>query len=203
MPICVECGQEYQEALGPCPRCEDEGRTVRCRRCGEEFKGADACPACGQGIRPLTCDRHPDALAAGRCVICGRASCEECGGSDRRVHLCADHDGIPVIQGWAQVYSNTSEFEAQLLRENLIAEGIEARIFSQKDAMFSVDLGELSIVRILVPAWEYERAEEIIRNHMDAEGEVAFACPACGEAYEPGQETCASCGASLTTGRTE
>jgi uncharacterized OB-fold protein len=32
---------------------------------------------------------------------------------------------------------------------------------------------------------------------MDTEGEVTFACPSCGEVYEPGQETCGSCGASL------
>jgi hypothetical protein len=201
MVICSECGKEYPDELEGCPACEGEGESVRCRRCGEEFKAADACPACGLAIGSLTCDRHPDATAEGRCVICGRASCAECGGSDRRVHLCAEHAGIPVIQGWAQIYSNTSEFEAQLLRENLTAEGIEARIFSQKDAMFSVDLGELSIVRILVPAWEYDRAERVIRDHMDAEGEVAFACPSCGEVYEAGQDACSSCGASLITGR--
>ncbi|MEX2584437.1 MAG: DUF2007 domain-containing protein [Gemmatimonadota bacterium] len=102
-----------------------------------------------------------------------------------------------MIQGWAQVYSTASEFEAQLLRDNLMAEEVDARIFSQKDNMLSVELGELSIVRILVPAWEYEQASGIIRQHMDAEGEVTFACPACGEAYEPGTRSCASCGADL------
>ncbi len=66
--------------------------------------------------------------------------------------------------------------------------------------MLSVDLGELSIVRLLVPAFEYERAIGIIRQHMDAEGEVAFACPSCGEAYEPGAVRCAACGAELVPG---
>jgi hypothetical protein len=95
------------------------------------------------------------------------------------------------------VYSATSDFEAQLLRENLRAEGIDAQTFSQRDRTFSVDLGELSIVRLLVPVWEYERALQVIRDHMDTAGEVVFACPACGEAFDPGARECTSCGAPL------
>lgn len=102
---------------------------------------------------------------------------------------------MPLIQGWAQLYTTTTEFEARLLRDNLIAEGIDAEIFSQKDQMFSVDLGELSIVRLLVPAWQYLRASALIREHMDEEGEVGFACPRCGEAFESGARECAQCGA--------
>lgn len=113
--------------------------------------------------------------------------------------LCESHSSVVVIQGWAQIYSTTREFEAQLLRENLTAEGLDARTFSQKDNMLSVDLGELSIVRLLVPAWEYDRALEVIRTHMDTAGEVTFACPSCGEAYEPGAESCTECGESLVT----
>lgn len=104
---------------------------------------------------------------------------------------------LSFVEGWAQVYSTTSEFEARLVRENLHAEGIDAQIFSQKDNVFTVDLGELSIVRILVPAEEYPQAVRIIRDHMDVEGEVVFACPACGEAYEPGVRECGACGAAL------
>lgn len=102
-----------------------------------------------------------------------------------------------MIQGWAQIYTTTREFEAQLLRDNLGAEGIDARIFSQRDNMLSVDLGELSIVRLLVPVWDYDQALGLIREHMDQSGEVSFACPECGEAYEPGSESCSSCGAEL------
>jgi hypothetical protein len=102
-----------------------------------------------------------------------------------------------VIQGWAQIYSTTNEFEAQLLRENLLAEGIDAQFFSQKDSIFSVDLGELSIVRLLVPVWEYAQAQALIHAHMDHEGEVVFACARCGEAYEPGAIVCGSCGAAI------
>jgi hypothetical protein len=74
---------------------------------------------------------------------------------------------------------------------------VDAQIFSQKDQMFSVDFGELSIVRLLVPAWEYEQAQKVIRERMNSDGEVAFACARCGEAFEPGLAQCESCGAVL------
>ena len=51
----------------------------------------------------------------------------------------------------------------------------------------------------LVYASDYmtdEAAHE--RLHAQIEGEVVFACPSCGEVYEPGQESCTSCGAALT-----
>ncbi len=95
------------------------------------------------------------------------------------------------------MYSATTEWEAQLLRENLRAEGLEAQIYSQKDHIYPVDIGELSIVRILVPVWEYGAALRIIREHMDSGGEVVFACPACGEPYDGGARSCAACGAVL------
>jgi uncharacterized OB-fold protein len=60
-----------------------------------------------------------------------------------------------------------------------------------------MELGEMSIARVLVPTFQYQQALELIRDYMDTEGEVVFACPGCGEVYEPEQESCASCGASL------
>ena len=87
--------------------------------------------------------------------------------------------------------------EAQLIVENLRAEEIDAQLFNQADRSFPVDLGELSIARVLVPVWQYGAALDMIQSHMDSEGEVAFACPICGEVYEPGQAVCGSCGAPL------
>lgn len=176
---------------------EAPGEAFRCARCETEYEGADACPACGTLRVEARCETHPDRAAAGRCVICGRAICADCQAGDRDAFLCEEHRTVRMIEGWAQVYSTTGELEAQLLRENLRAEGIEAQTYSQKDHIYPVDLGELSIVRVMVPVWEYGAALEVIRDHMDTEGEVVFACPSCGEAYEPGAESCASCGAPL------
>jgi hypothetical protein len=170
MARCAECGREYGDTLEECPDCSTGvERAIVCERCGERFRGTDSCPACGLAIEPIPCERHPTVLADGRCVICGRAICEECRGNpnDRRVHLCEDHASVFVISGWAQVHEDAHEFEAHLIRDNLRAEGIDARVFSQKDLMFSVDLGDLSVVRILVPAWDYERAMALIHERPD------------------------------------
>jgi hypothetical protein len=115
----------------------------------------------------------------------------------RTVALCRDHQSLPVVEGFVQVYTTTREFEAQLLRDNLRAEGISAQVFSQRDSILSFDLGELSIIRLMVPVPEYRRAAELLRSHMDEAGEVVFACPGCGEAYDPGQTECTACGGGL------
>lgn len=196
MPNCSACGSEYPAESETCPECGGSALT-RCDRCGTEFAASDACPACGKLYAEVACAAHPDRSASARCVICDAAVCGECRTEKGGVALCPDHGGIPIIQGWGQVYSTASEFEAQLLQENLRSEGIDAQIFSQKDHIYTVDLGELSIVRVLVPVWEYGGALGIIREHMDTEGEVVFACPSCGEAYEPGSHECLACGASL------
>lgn len=130
-------------------------------------------------------------------MVCGKAVCDECHHGDRHAYLCSDHRGVRITEGWAQLYTTTTEVQAQLIRENLQAEGIDARIYSQRDRIFSVDLGELSIVRILVPAWDYERGLDAIRDHTSIDGEVTFACPNCGEARELESRECASCGATL------
>lgn len=199
MVQCPNCGAEHEEGLTACPACGHTYEEYTCSRCEEKFQGSDSCPACGVAREVIQCDTHSENEAEGRCVICGRAVCRVCRREDNPAFLCADHTEMTVIQGWAQVYTTTSEFEAQLVRDNLLAEGVDARIYSQKDRIFSVDLGELSIVRLLVPAWAYDRASEVIRDHMDRSGEVSFACPACGEAYEPGATICAECGASLVS----
>ena len=169
---------------------------VRCARCGGEFVDGDACPLCGALRAEVPCDEDPSRAAHSRCVICGRALCDSAPEAGRPA-LCAEHSAVPVIEGWSQVYTTGAEIEAHLIVENLRAEGIDAQLYTQRDRSFPVDVGELSIARVLVPVWEHEQALQTIRERMDTEGEVLFACPSCGEAYEPGTSQCAACGAPL------
>lgn len=179
------------------PTVDGEGEVYACDSCEAEFRGGDACPVCGELRIEAPCEMHGERRAVGRCVVCGRAVCDECSSGEGHACLCEAHRTVSVIGGWAQVYTTTTEFEAQLVRENLRAEGLDAQVFSQRDRAFSVDLGELSIVRVLVPVWEHQAALQVIRDHMGTDGEVAFACPACAEAYEPGARECVACGAPL------
>jgi hypothetical protein len=169
-----------------------------CSNCEQKFDPSEpSCPACGHLTTPVPCARHPEKQAAGVCVICGGAVCEACNRSEEVHYLCPDHADVPIIEGWAQVYTTSDDVEAHLIRENLQADGIDAEVLSQKDHTLTVDFGDLSPVRVLVPAYEYARALQIVEQRKDEEGELMFACPSCGEAYDPGAPACANCGAAL------
>jgi hypothetical protein len=170
---------------------------VTCPVCGFEHDGEDACPACGALQQPVPCDEHPGQTAHSRCVLCGRTVCKRDADESRRPALCAEHREVTVIEGWVQVYSSGTVMNAQLMADNLRAEGVDSQLYTQSDRSFPVDLGELSVVRVMVPVWEYGQAMEVIRDYSDAAGEVSFACPECGEVFEPGAKACASCGAPL------
>jgi hypothetical protein len=170
-----------------------------CPHCDETIsEETEDCPACGYFFTEHTCEKHQHREADGHCVICGVAVCEECNKPQSRHFVCEAHSEIPLMSGWAQVYSAQNDVEAELIRENLNAEGVESRVLSQQDHnVFAVGIGELNQVRVLVPAYDYEVAHDLIEEHTGSEGEVTFACPNCGEPYDADQERCTACGAEL------
>lgn len=183
MITCPECGSVGPESFAECQTCGarlngGEAATVveACPHCGEEIaRDTDACPACGELRAEVPCARHPERQAKGQCVVCGRALCEDCNRSGKAHYLCEDHSDIAVVQGWAEVYSTSDDLAAELIRENLKAEGVDARVLSQKDHFsIPVDLGDFSPVRVLVPAYAYTDAASLIAAHMDETGEVRF-----------------------------
>lgn len=202
MATCPECGASAPEGVADCPACGAAmAGTRECANCGESVPAdEEACPICGHLAQPGRCETHPDRKAEGVCVVCGRPVCEECNTADGDYYRCVEHQPVSIVQGWAEVYTTNDDSDAILVRENLQAEGIDAEILSQKDHFsFTVDLGDLARVRVLVPAFEYDAALGIIREHQAGPGEeVEFACPTCGEPYEAGDATCASCGADLS-----
>jgi ribosomal protein L32 len=200
MTECPECGTALTAAHAVCPNCGHDVReeSRRCPRCEETIPAdAEACPACGHLMVEASCAVHGDRRAEGQCALCGTALCTDCDAGDRLYHKCETHSDVPIIEGWAQVLSVADEVEAKLIEENLRAEGVDARVLSQKDlSAFPVDLGELAVIRILAPTYAYEEAERIIAAHRDSAGEVSFGCPNCGEPYDEAT-VCAACGEAL------
>ena len=111
---------------------------------------------------------------------------------------CTDADYEQALQSLYTRPACPPEIEAraQAIVDEVRQHG-DAAVLSQKDRSFTVDLGHFSPVRILVPAYEYLDALQVIATHMDRRGEVVFACPTCGEAFEPGDTICATCGGQL------
>ena len=199
MQECPECGTLVAETHAVCPACGygllEQTRT--CEHCKETIAAeAEACPACGHLAVPETCELHPDREAPGQCALCGINLCQECEAGGR-YHLCEDHGDVPIVEGWAQVLTLADQVQAQLIEENLRAEGIDSRVLSQKDSALSVGLGELSKIRVLVPNYIYQEARQVLDAHRDTVGDVAFGCPNCGEPYEEGATECAACGEPL------
>lgn len=201
MNECPECGALTTEAHASCPTCDHDlrQRSRKCEQCGETIaEDAGTCPACGHLASPARCDRHPEREAPGRCALCGTALCSECESGTRLYHKCAEHAGVAVLEGWAEVLSLADEVEAHLIEENLRAEGIESRVLSQKDhSAFPVEFGDLARVRILVPTFAYQEADRVLSAHKDAVGEVSFGCPNCGEPYSEEESVCGKCGEAL------
>ena len=188
MSTCPECGSAAPDSFGECPTCGASlsGLTaatpVDCEHCGERIASdADACPACGELREGRRCSTHGDRDASGQCVVCGSAVCDGCNRGGDTHYLCETHGNIAVVGGWAQIYTTSDDLEAQLIRENLEAEGVDARVLSQKDHFsIPVDFGDLSPVRVLVPAYAYQDAERLLAEHRDASGDIAF-----GDGTEP------------------
>lgn len=170
-----------------------------CPNCGNNVPAdAESCPACGHLHVATMCTTHPDRQAEGACVVCGMALCQECDKGAGTEYLCEAHQQVPVVEGWAEVYTTGDDLEAELVRDNLNAAGIDAQVLSQKDHYaVPVDLGDLAQVRVLVPAFEYEDALRAIAASGDRATDLPVTCPSCGAAYEPGDRTCSACGASL------
>lgn len=182
MNTCPNCGASADEGVIECSNCgaaladASFGTPATCAHCGEQISSdAEACPACGELRESQRCLKHANEEALGQCVICGNALCGACNKGGDSHYLCETHCEIPVVGGWAQIYTTSDDLEADLIRENLEAQGIDSRVLSQKDHFsIPVDLGDLSPVRVLVPAFEYEAAEQVLAEHSDARGEVAF-----------------------------
>ena len=209
MASCPACGAIVPEDARACPGCgialpdeaaeEPAGATMECPNCGATVpENADACPVCGRVQTPTNCEQHPDRPAVGVCVVCGRALCEACNNGEGKEYLCEVHRDVEIVDGWAEIYSTGDDVEANLIRDRLQGEGIDAQVLSQRDHYtIAVGMGDLAMVRVLVPAYEYEDAMRALAEQRESTGEVAPACPACGALYAQGDRTCAACGASL------
>lgn len=76
--------------------------------------------------------------------------------------LCEDHGHIPIVQGWVEVWQTGTDSEAELVAGHLRAQDLDAQVLSQKDHAHMLSVAGMAIVRVLVPAAQYEAAAERI-----------------------------------------
>lgn len=99
--------------------------------------------------------------------MCGAALCERCEQGTRHASLCELHARVRILQGWAEIDRPKDELRAEVIAGALRATGLDAQVLSQTDHANVVGVGGLAIVRVLVPAYQYERA-----RHALAEAEI-------------------------------
>lgn len=102
--------------------------------------------------------------------MCGRAVCPACDEGDRYVSLCGRHADVNVVQGWAEALRTHDDAEAELASGNLRAAGLDANVLSQKDHAHMLSMAGMAVVRVLVPAGQYETARELLEAADEQDG---------------------------------
>jgi hypothetical protein len=79
----------------------------------------------------VECENHSGRDAVGICVVCGKPVCDYCMKTGEGKTYCDDaaHAQVPVTH--AKLAAAVSEFGADLVVKNLVANGIAALVFSQ------------------------------------------------------------------------
>ena len=88
--------------------------------------------------------------------------CDRCDQGSRHAGLCATHAGVRILQGWAEIDRPKDELRAEVIAGALRASGLDAQVLSQADHANVVGVGGLAIVRVLVPAYQYDRARRAL-----------------------------------------
>ena len=182
MPFCPTCGFQYEEGSIICPDCNESlsvGELRMCEFCSDRLEGdAKFCRHCGMvqaqllgDDEEIECENHPKMEAVGMCIVCGKPVCGDCAVKRQGKIFCESDEHITVAQNWAMVYSTNTEYEAQMVRANLESGGIRCMVFSQRDHVYFLTMGDLAVVNVMVPKHQLFEAKEFLRK-MDlfAEG---------------------------------
>lgn len=172
MKYCPNCEAEYFDHVTMCADCNIQliqTKPFHCPSCTERIEGDNTfCPHCGILVGTsdpkIACETHTEAEAIGMCVICGRAVCSECVVEREGKKFCGDDSHILLHQDYALVYQTSAEYEAAMIQSNLQGAGIEAKIFSQHDHVYLVNMGNLAVENIMVPKSQIHEAEEVLKT---------------------------------------
>ncbi len=184
--ICPNCGFSSEDEFVTCPKCGSyTADSEHCGHCGSQMDVETQmyCRICG-AINPvraseqgIVCDTHVENRAAGFCVVCGKAVCEECLETQGNRILCDDPKHRVMLDEWRLIYTFEFEYEAAMLYANLEQQDIESEVFSKPNPEAADSLPQPTIVEVLVPKKKFEQALEIAKSlglTDDAPGENEY-----------------------------
>jgi hypothetical protein len=84
-------------------------------------------------------------------------------------------DDATIYQGWISAFECSTDFEADLVRDRLDEAGIAAVVLTQRDHSFNLNVGDLSLVHVMVKPADRAAAAALIADtgFTDAELEEA------------------------------
>jgi len=72
-------------------------------------------------------------------------------------------------EDWVEVFRTSTDYEADIVRDRLDDAGIPAVVFTQRDHVFNLNVGNLALVSVRVPARYAEAARRLLGETVDDE----------------------------------
>ncbi|MEQ9104055.1 MAG: DUF2007 domain-containing protein [Rhodothermales bacterium] len=90
-----------------------------------------------------------------------------------------------TVDGWISVFATGTDYEASLVKDRLVDAGITAVIHSRRDHAYSLNVGAMSDIHVIVQPEHRAAAEELLRSSRisdaDLEAAAMAADPILGE----------------------
>lgn len=102
-------------------------------------------------------------------------------------------------EGWISIFESGTDYEADLVRDRLDAEGLPAVVFTRRDHVFPVNIGDLARVHVMVPLEHADDARAILATPPVSGKELTEAAlnadPNAPDAHDPDEEALLDSGA--------
>ncbi len=128
------------------------------------------CAHCGfivpnaQQENTLECENHSAQVAIAVCVVCGKPVCGDCAIAKDQKFFCDSSEHIKIDGEYAVMHSCESEFEADMIRHNLLQAGIRSLSFSFYDHVGTYWNPGHALVQVRVLQSQAHQATDILRN---------------------------------------
>ncbi|MBI3585918.1 MAG: hypothetical protein HY088_02170 [Ignavibacteriales bacterium] len=132
--------------------------------------GAYFCSQCGfissNGVQKnlLECENHSDQIAIAVCIVCGKPVCGDCAIAKDKKFFCDSGEHINIDGEYVVIYSCESEFEADMIRQNLHQAGIRSLSFSFHNHVGTYWNQDRALVQLRVSQSQAHQATDILRN---------------------------------------
>ncbi len=84
-------------------------------------------------------------------------------------------DDPRVYQDWVSVFSTSTDYEADLLRDRLDAAGLAAVVLTQRDHAFNLNVGDMAAVHVMVRPEDVGAAQEVLNEKPFTDAELTEA----------------------------